>query len=152
MKPINHSSQAALIEEVSRCRVSLFKLDEQKLLPLSQLQNHRLAEAGRDPWRSSGPNSLLKWGHLKPAVQDYVSRQSPNTSKAGNSTTSLDNLCQCLDILTVIKGFLDVQIGNSFLTALMTTLFICFNIFSWLKHHILFSFLNRRFTDKNISK
>lgn len=93
-------------------------------------------------------SSGVTWSQLSTTM----SRHPLNTSKVGNSTTSLDNLCQCLGILTVIKGFPDVQIDNSFLTALRTTLFICFNVFSWLKHHILFSFLNRRFPDKNTSK
>lgn len=35
-------------------------------------QNHRMVEVGRDLYRSSGPNPLLKQGHLKPVAQDHV--------------------------------------------------------------------------------
>lgn len=85
-------------------------------------------------------SSGVTWGQLSRTM----SRQPLNTSKVGNSTTSLDNLCQCLGSLTVIRRFLDIQIDNSFLTALMTTPLICFNVFSCLKHHILFSFLKQK--------
>lgn len=110
-----------------------------------------MAEVGRDPWSSSAPNLLLSWGHLEPAVWDYV-QTAFEYLQGRNSTTSWDNLCQYLGILTAIKGFLDVQIDNSFLTALMTTLFICFNVFSQLKRDIWFPFLNRRFTEKKYFK
>ena len=33
---------------------------------------HRMVEVGRDLWRSSGPTSLLKQGHLKLVAQDHV--------------------------------------------------------------------------------
>ena len=32
-------------------------------------QNPRMAEVGRDLWRSSGPTPLLKQGHLEPVDQ-----------------------------------------------------------------------------------
>ena len=35
-------------------------------------QNHRIVEVGRDLWRSSGPTTLLKQGHLEQVVQDCV--------------------------------------------------------------------------------
>lgn len=35
-------------------------------------QNHRLVEAGRDLWRSSGPSPLLQQGCLEPVARDYV--------------------------------------------------------------------------------
>ena len=35
-------------------------------------QNHRTVEVGRDLWRSSRPNPLLKQGHLQLVVQDCV--------------------------------------------------------------------------------
>lgn len=36
------------------------------------IQNHRLVEAGRDFWRSSGPSPLLQQGCLELVAQDYV--------------------------------------------------------------------------------
>jgi len=35
-------------------------------------QNHRMIEVERDLCRSSGPNPLLKHGHLELAAQDHV--------------------------------------------------------------------------------
>ena len=52
-----------------------------------------MVEVGRDLWRSSGPTSLLKQGHLELVVQDQV--QMINISRKGDSTTSLGSLCQC---------------------------------------------------------
>jgi len=34
-------------------------------------QNHRMVEVGRGFWRSSGPNPLLKQGHLELVAQDH---------------------------------------------------------------------------------
>ena len=39
---------------------------------ITESQNHRMVEAERDLWRSSGPTLLLKQGHLEPAAQDHV--------------------------------------------------------------------------------
>lgn len=36
------------------------------------IQNHRLVEAGRDFWRSSGPSPLLQQGCLELVARDYV--------------------------------------------------------------------------------
>jgi len=43
-------------------------------VPLSahSSQNHRTAELGRDFWRSSGPATLLRQGHLEQAAQHHV--------------------------------------------------------------------------------
>uniref|UniRef100_A0A8B9PTS4 Tectonin beta-propeller repeat containing 2 n=1 Tax=Apteryx owenii TaxID=8824 RepID=A0A8B9PTS4_APTOW len=38
----------------------------------NQSQNHRIAEVGRDLWRSSSPTPLLKQGHLEHIVQDRI--------------------------------------------------------------------------------
>ena len=35
-------------------------------------QNHRMAEVGRELWRSSGPIPLLEQGNLEPVAQDRV--------------------------------------------------------------------------------
>ena len=47
-----------------------FVRDKQPVLPTSQ--NHRLAEVGRDVWRSSGLTPLLKQGHLEMVAQDHA--------------------------------------------------------------------------------
>lgn len=39
---------------------------------LGEPQNHRMAEVGGDPWRSSGPTPWFKQGHVKPATRNYV--------------------------------------------------------------------------------
>jgi len=36
------------------------------------LHNHRMAEVGREHWRSSGPTLLLKQGHPQLVAQEYV--------------------------------------------------------------------------------
>lgn len=43
-----------------------------KYIPVCTYANHRIIEVGRDLWRSSGPNPLLKQGHAEPIAQDYV--------------------------------------------------------------------------------
>lgn len=58
-----------------------------------QLEKSRMAKAGRDCWRLFGPMSLLRQGHLQPAIQDWC---LVNVSKDGDPTTILGNLCQCL--------------------------------------------------------
>lgn len=42
------------------------------ILVIQFSQNHRVAEAGRDPQRSSGSSTLLKQGHLEPVRQELV--------------------------------------------------------------------------------
>jgi len=37
---------------------------------------HRMAEVGRDLWRSSGPSPLLKQDHLEQVAQDHVQMAS----------------------------------------------------------------------------
>ena len=59
-------------------------------------QNHKMAEVGRDLWRSLCPSQLPR----------TASRWPLNISEDGDSTTSLGNLCQCLITLTGKKCFL----------------------------------------------
>ena len=51
---------------------TLEDLGEQPVTLYSHCLNHRMVEVGRDLWRSSGPNPLLKQGHLEPVAQDHV--------------------------------------------------------------------------------
>ena len=52
---------------------------------------HRMAELGRDLWRSSGPTPLLTHSQLPRTM----SRQLFNISEDGGSTSSVGNLCRC---------------------------------------------------------
>lgn len=62
-------------------------------------QNHRMHEAWRDHWRSSGPTSLVKKGHLEQDAQHHV--QMPfEISRDGDSTTTLGNLFQWLKLVS----------------------------------------------------
>ena len=71
-------------------------------------------EVGRDLWRSSGPTSLLRQGHLELAAHGYVQntfeyfweRLLHSISKNEYLKTSQSNLCQCSVTLTVQKHFL----------------------------------------------
>ena len=70
-----------------------------------QSQNHRMVEVGRHFWRSSGPNPLLKQGHLLLVAQDHVWMVLWYLQGA-ESTASLDYLFQNSVTLTVKKYFL----------------------------------------------
>lgn len=59
-----------------------------------------MVKAKRDLLKLFGAMSLVRKGHLEPAVQDWC---LVNISKDGDSTTPLGNLCQCLVTLPV-KG------------------------------------------------
>lgn len=48
-------------------------------------ENHRIAELGSVLWRSSGPSTLLKQGHLEQVVQDLVGRANIEYFKNGNA-------------------------------------------------------------------
>ena len=50
----------------------IFRAKGKKVSMFTESENHRMAEAGRDLWRSSCPIPLLKQGHLDPVVQDLV--------------------------------------------------------------------------------
>jgi len=69
------------------------------------MQNHRLAEVGRDLWRSSCPTAFLKQGHQEPVAWDHVQMAFEDLREA-DSTISLGYLCQCSENFTVKKCFL----------------------------------------------
>ena len=76
------------------------------ILPLYS-QNHLMTEVGRDLQRSSGPSLPLQQGHLEPVLLPRaMSRHLLTISKHGDSTSFLDNLCQCSLTHTLKKGFL----------------------------------------------
>ena len=52
-----------------------------------------ITEWSRHLWRSSGPTSLLKQGHLEQVARTML-RWLLNISKEGDSTTPVGNLCQ----------------------------------------------------------
>jgi len=41
-------------------------------LPFTESQNHKMVKVGMDLWRSSGPNHLLRQGHLELLPQERV--------------------------------------------------------------------------------
>lgn len=78
-----------------------FKISESAVSPSdwdkkssSLSQNHRMAEVGRDLWRSFSPTPLPS------RVTRIMSRQVLSISREGNSTASVGNLFQCSVTLT----------------------------------------------------
>jgi len=61
----------------------------------------RVVEVRRDLWRSSGPTSFLKQGHLVQVSQDHDQTAFVYLHECSISTTSLDNLWQCSVALRV---------------------------------------------------
>jgi len=83
---------------------------------VTESQNPRMVDVGRDLWKFSGSTCLLNDGHLQLGPRT-VSSWVLNISKDEDSITSLCNLCQCLVILTAKKSFLTFR-GN----------FLCFSL------------------------
>jgi len=69
------------------------------------LEYHRSAGVGMDLWRSSGPTSLTKQGHLEQAAQDVIQAGFENL-REGDSAAPLSNLFQCSVTLRGKKFFL----------------------------------------------
>lgn len=67
-------------------------------------QKKEKVEVGRDFWRSSSSNFLLKQGHLAGSPGQCV-QQFLSIYMDGDFTTSLSNLCQCSVILTLKQRF-----------------------------------------------
>lgn len=69
-------------------------------------RDDRAAEIGGDLWRSSGPTCPLRQAHVEHIARDHVQLALLKTSRNGDSTSSLGNLCQRSITLTANKSCL----------------------------------------------
>jgi len=68
-----------------------------KILFITELQNHTMADVGRGLGRSSGQHPPHRSSKATCSqLSSMVPRQFFNISKDGHPTASLGNLCQCL--------------------------------------------------------
>lgn len=81
-----------------------FKEDWSFSLVQGKSQNHRKVEFGRNLWRPSGQTVCSRKATYR-QLPMTMSSWFFSTSKEGDSTTSMGNLCQCSVIFTVKKCF-----------------------------------------------